>query len=81
MGEMRELELDAVVELDMKLYEEERIQLLSDLYSTNRELLPETGEVCFDQILTKNLCKCKISEKWRSAATTGSCRSATARAL
>ena len=62
-GEMRELELDAVVELDMKLYEEERIQLLSDLYSTNRELLPETGEVCFDQILTKNLCKCKISEK------------------
>ena len=59
-GEMRELELDAVVELDMKLYEEEKIQLLSDLYSTNREIVPETGEVCFDQILTKNLCKCKI---------------------
>ena len=62
-GEMRELELDAVVELDMKLYEEEKIQLLSDLYSTNREIVPETGEVCFDQILTKNLCKCRISEK------------------
>ncbi len=62
-GEMRELELDAVIEADIRLYEEEKIRLLSDLYSTNRELIPETGEVCFDQILTRNLCKCKIGEK------------------
>lgn len=62
-GEMRELELDAVIELDLKLYEEEKMELVSDLYSTNREAVLETGEVCFDQILTKNLCKCKIAEK------------------
>lgn len=62
-GEMRELEIDAVVELDMKLYEEEKIDLLSDLYSTNRELALQTGEVCFDQILAKNMGKCKVAEK------------------
>lgn len=62
-GEMRELEIDAVVELDMKLYEEDEVELLSDLYSTNREISLETGEACFDQILTKNLCKCKVAEK------------------
>ena len=62
-GEMRELGLDAVVELDMKLYEEEKLQLLTDLYSTGCEIQPETGEVCFDRILTKNLCKCRIGEK------------------
>lgn len=62
-GEMRELELDAVIEADIRLYEEEKIRLLRDLYSTGRELVPETGEVCFDQIQAKNLCKCKIGEK------------------
>ena len=62
-GEMREIEVDAVLELDMKLYEEEQIELLSDLYSTNRELKLTTGEACFDQILTKNTGKCKISDK------------------
>lgn len=62
-GEMRELEVDAVVELDMKLYEEEEAELLGDLYSTNREIVLEMGEACFHKILMKNLCKCKVAEK------------------
>lgn len=62
-GEMREVEIDAVLELDMKLYEEQKVELLSDLYSTNRELVLQTGEACFDQILAKNMSKCKVSEK------------------
>lgn len=62
-GELRELDLDAVLELDMKLYKEEKVELLSDLYSTNRELTLQTGQACFDQILTNNTSKCKVSEK------------------
>lgn len=62
-GEMRDLEVDAVLELDMKLYEEARMELLSDMYSTNRELVLQTGEVCFDRLLTRNMGKCKVSEK------------------
>lgn len=62
-GEMRELEVDAVLELDMKLYEEQTVELLSDMYSTNRELVLDTGEACFDHLLTKNVCKCKVAEQ------------------
>ena len=62
-GEMREMDVDAVLELDMKLYKEENLELLNDLYSTNRELSLQTGEACFDKILTKNMSKCKIVEK------------------
>ncbi len=62
-GEMREIDVDAVLELDMKLYKEESMELLNDLYSTNRDLALQTGEACFDKILTKNMSKCKIVEK------------------
>lgn len=62
-GEMREMDVDAVLELDMKLYREQNMELLSDLYSTNREITLQTGEACFDKILTKNMSKCKMVEK------------------
>lgn len=62
-GEMRELEVDAVLELDMKLYEEQNVELLSDMYSTDKEMILDTGEACFDRLLTKNVCKCKVSEQ------------------
>lgn len=62
-GEMRELDVDAVLELDMKLYREETVELLSDLYSTNRELTLTTGQACFERVLTKNMSKCKLAEK------------------
>lgn len=62
-GEMRELDVDAVLELDMKLYEEQNIELLSDMYATNREMILDTGEACFDRLLTKNVCKCKVAEQ------------------
>lgn len=62
-GEMRELDVDAVIELDVRLYEERELELLCDLYATNREMVLEKGEACFDQILTHNTGKCKVSEK------------------
>lgn len=62
-GEMRELELDAVLELDMKLYEEQNVELLSDMYSTNKEMVLDTGTACFDRLLAKNICKCKVAEQ------------------
>jgi len=64
-GEMREFDLDAVLELDMKLYQEENVELLSDLYSTGQELILNTGEACFDRLLTRNVCKCKVNEQMK----------------
>ena len=62
-GEMRKIELDAVLELDIKLYEEQETELLSDMYSNSRELELEKREAGFDQILTRNVCRSKIGEK------------------
>ncbi len=62
-GEMRDLEVDAILELDIKLYEEQQMELLGDLYATDREINPVMGQVSFDRLLTKNTGKCKITEK------------------
>ena len=43
MGEMREVEVEAVLELDIRLYKEESVELLSDLYSTGCEVVSEQG--------------------------------------
>ena len=61
--EMREMDVDAVLELDIKLYEEEEVELLSDMYSNNREIELNRSDACFDQILTRNVCKSKVAEK------------------
>ncbi len=62
-GEMRELGIDAVVELDVRLYEEQELAIVEDLYAANREVELETGEAQFDRILTRNTGKCRIAEK------------------
>ncbi|MBE5970981.1 MAG: DUF3794 domain-containing protein [Lachnoclostridium sp.] len=62
-GEMREIAVDAVLELDIRLYKEEDIELLSDLYALDREVIPETGVICFEQVIEKNQLKHKVQEK------------------
>lgn len=62
-GEMREFAVDAVLDLDIRLYREENVELLSDLYSTGCELTVETGEACFDRLLMKNTCRSKVNEQ------------------
>lgn len=64
-GEMREFAVDAVLDLDIRLYQEETIELLSDLYSTSCELITETGEACFERLLMKNTCKNKVNEQMK----------------
>ena len=59
-GEMREVEVEAVLELDIRLYKEESVERLSDLYSTGCEVVSEQGEVCFDRLLTRNSCKMRV---------------------
>ncbi len=62
-GEMREFNVDVVLDLDIRLYEEEEISLLGDVYSTKEELQPITQTARFQRILAKNACKCKVAEK------------------
>lgn len=62
-GEMRELSVDAVMELDIRLYEEQQTELLSDLYALDREIIPETGTACFDTIAVRNMLRTKLQDK------------------
>lgn len=62
-GEMRQIEVDAVAELDIRLYEESELEILSDLYSTNREVALDVGKAGFDRILTHNAGNCRVAEK------------------
>ncbi len=62
-GENRIIALDLVLELDLKLYAEERISILSDAYSPVKEVVLQCGEAHFQKLLIKNSAKCRIVDK------------------
>lgn len=62
-GENRLIGVDIVLELDIRLYEEERIQILSDVYSPESEVKLQHGEAHFQELLIKNGAKCRVTDK------------------
>lgn len=62
-GEMRNVSVEGIIELDIKLFEEDRIHILEDIYSTTREITPQFGEANFQNVLMKNISRTKIAEK------------------
>lgn len=64
-GEERIVQVDVVLELDIKLYEEEHIELLKDVYMPSRELIPVRRTEIFESLLVKNLSKCRANERVR----------------
>lgn len=62
-GEERMLVIDAVLGLTMKLYNEERISLLSDVYGVSKEITASTKPGSFRRLLVRNDGSLKIDEK------------------
>ena len=62
-GEDRIFNLEIVLGLDMRVYSEEDIQLLTDVYSTKEKIVPEYKDTYFNNLIMKNNSKAKISEK------------------
>ena len=62
-GEDRLLEAEAVLEAEMKLYEEGEMELLSDLYATDCMLKPVFLEEEYENLLLKNDSRMRISER------------------
>ena len=62
-GQMRELDIDVVLELDIRLYEEKEENLIQDMYSNSSKLTPETEAIQYDCLIAKNVCKPRIGEK------------------
>lgn len=61
-GEERVLDVEAVLELFIKVYEEEQLEILSDLYSVEEELVPVRKDTSFKNLLMKNNSKVRLLE-------------------
>lgn len=62
-GEDRILELKASLEVQLRLYEEEELQILKDLYLPGKVLNIQFGEAHFASLVVRNSAKCRVTEK------------------
>ncbi|MDE6210235.1 MAG: DUF3794 domain-containing protein [Lachnospiraceae bacterium] len=70
-GEERVLEFDIVLDLNIKIYKEVTLNYLSDIYSNKCELVPAYSNVTYNQLIIKNISKCKVNDKLKVDADKG----------
>ena len=61
-GEERILGLECALELNIRLYEEEEIDILRDIYGVTKEVIPETRDANVRQLLSRITGKTKITD-------------------
>lgn len=61
-GEERIFAIENVLELDIRLYEEENLEVLSDIYGVAKEIEAVTTQVPLKQLLFHSSGKCKVAE-------------------
>ena len=71
-GEQRMLELEVVLELTMRIYREDELDILSDVYSLKNEITPVYQELTYSSLCMKNISKCKINDKLKINRDAGS---------
>lgn len=64
-GEPRIIETELVLDLDIKLYDEQNLELITDVYSTKKKLEPDVDTAQYDELLIRNHQRCRIGEKMR----------------
>lgn len=62
-GEERMLQAEAVLELDIRLYQEETVSLLQDVYHPHRAYVPKEQEEVLESLLIRNSSKCRLTDK------------------
>lgn len=62
-GEERVLQMDVVLELDMKLYREGESSLLQDVYAPNKKCVLTMEPKTLESLLVKNFSKCRVNDK------------------
>lgn len=62
-GEERNLLLEMVIHLEISLWQEEEVELISDIYALDRQVNPEFKAAVFEKLLIKNDTKCRIADK------------------
>lgn len=62
-GEERVLQVDVVLELDMKIFQEETDTVLMDVYTPKKKCIPQRREELLEQLLVKNFSKCRVNDR------------------
>lgn len=62
-GELRVLNLDAVLELDIRIYAEEHLNMICDLYNPARNLELTTEPSVYENLLLCSDSKCRVSDR------------------
>jgi LysM repeat protein len=66
-GEMRTFQMDQVFDIDIKVWKEEEVKMLSDVYSLKETLIPHTMPIKSLSLMMKNEAKQRISQQMRLA--------------
>lgn len=64
-GEERIIGVEMVLDIMMRLYEEERVEMLTDVYGVTREVETHLKTVELKQLLARNTGKCKLTQHIR----------------
>lgn len=62
-GEDRIIDVEAVIEMGIRMYEDETLELLHDLYSTAKDLQPVVKETDYENLLVKNNSKGRLNDR------------------
>ncbi|MDO4307678.1 MAG: DUF3794 domain-containing protein [Eubacteriales bacterium] len=62
-GEERVLLADVVLEVDMKLYEEEEHEVIMDVYTPLKECIPHGRPEVLEGLLVRNFSKCRLADR------------------
>jgi len=65
-GELRVLNLDAVLDLDIQIYEEQHHSMICDLYSPSGNLKPVSTPVVYEKLLACKSSRCRVSERLKT---------------
>ena len=66
-GEPRVIEVEMVLDLDIKLYDEQNIDLITDAYSLKSRLIPVVDNASYDNLLIHNHVKCRVGDKLKQS--------------
>ena len=67
-GEDRKISLDIVLDLDMKIYQEQTTEVVCDVYGVTKEIEAVKGSGKWKELLLKTTGKTKVSERFKVAA-------------
>lgn len=64
-GELRLFHIEGMLELTIRLYGNDQVEILEDIYSPQKQLLLSSSEEIYESFVMKNESKCKTSGKIR----------------